>query len=233
MRESFLLAITILLVGTLGCTTFEYEEEIVLDVDGSGTVRFSGSTEILEALHPIGTADLQALTSFFDAPGLDIDSVRETEKGARRFLHVQGSFTDWNSLCRHPAFRYRECRLEQTDDALVLHVSFTGPTTGVPEHVPSDGALALRFHFPSTVRFHNSATGIERGNIIRWERSAEEYFGGAHITADARFERRSVLATTALVLGTAIGAVFLTVLIALVWMVRIGRRQLAAERQSN
>ena len=67
--------------------------------------------------------------------------------------------------------------------------------------------LALRFHFPSSVSFHNSPDGIERGNIIRWERSAEEHFGGEDFIVEARFDKRSVLLTTAAILGAAFALV--------------------------
>ena len=189
----------------------------------------SGSSEILEALHakPATTASMRAR---FLGPGLELDSVRETERDGRRFVHVQGRFDAWNELCAHPAFADRECALETTEDELALRLTLPAPRSAVPEGVPSDALLALRFHFPSSVRFHNSPGGIERGNIIEWERSPSELFQASDLRVEARFERRSVLATTVVVLGTAIAIVVGAVALALWWMVRKGRRQLALER---
>lgn len=221
-------------LASTGCATYEYEEEIFLEVDGSGRIRVSGSSEILTALHELdrtgASSTAAAMSSRFDAPGLEIESVRETERDGRRFVHVQGTFAAWNGLCRHPAFAERDCRLESTDDeALQLLFGLPASPTSLPDGVDDDAPLALRFHFPSTVSYHNSPGGIERGNIIEWERTAAEHFGGADLVVEATFERRSVLATTVVVLGMAIAAVVLSVALALFLMVRKGRRQLALE----
>jgi len=211
-----------------GCTAYEYEEEVFLSVDGSGSLRVSGSTEILKALH-VDPPTVETMTARFRGPGLELDSVRETERDERRFIHVQGRFASWSELCGHPAFDGRECGLTISDDELTLRLTLPAPERAIPEDVPSDAPVALRFHFPSTVRYHNSRGDIERGNIIGWERTASEHFQGSDLVVEARFERRSVLATTLVVLGTAIGIVAGSVAIALAVMVRKGRRQLALE----
>ena len=212
-----------------GCTAYEYEEEVFLGVDGSGSLRVSGSAEILAALHadPATAASMRAR---FLGPGLEVDSVRETERDGRRFVHVQGRFDAWNELCAHPVFANRECALETADDELTLRLTLPAPQRAVPEGVPSDAVLALRFHFPSSVRYHNSRGGIERGNIIEWERSPSQLFEASDLRIEATFERRTVLATTVVVLGTAIAIVVGAVALALWLMARKGRRQLALER---
>lgn len=217
-----------------GCTTYEYEEEVFLAVDGSGRIRVSGSEEMLAALHvdpahPVTTATIAEL---FQGPGVEIDSVRETERRGRRFLHVQGRFDEWNHLCALPAFADRDCRLEMSDEELALYLTLPAPERGIPDRVPADAVLALRFHFPSSVRYHNSPRGIERGNIIEWERSPAELIDESELRVEARFERRSVLASTLVVLGTAFGIVAGAVGLALWLMVRKGRRQLALEGDS-
>lgn len=217
-----------------GCATYEYEEEIFLEVDGSGRLRVSGSREILSALHVAEGGSVGAMRARFEGPGLTIDSVRETERQGRRFVHVQGRFSSWNELCAHPAYRDRECLLQQNPDGeLDLHLNLPSPARSVPEGVPPDAVVAVRLHFPSKVSFHNSTGGIERGNIISWERRVDDHFDSTPLVVDARFERRSVLATTVAVLGTAIAAVLLSVASILLWMVRKGRRQLAAERDAE
>ena len=215
------------------CTSYEYEEEVFLEVDGSGRLRVSGSSEILQALHgpngPNGTTT-SSMTSRFEGRGFELDSVRETEREGRKFVHVQGRFADWNELCAHPAFADRECRLDVTDDdELELTLSLPRPEGDIPEAIPPDATLALRFHFPSTVLYHNSRGDIERGNIIGWERTASEHFDATNLVVEARFERRSVLSTTVVILGTAVAVVLFSVALALFLMVRKGRRQLALE----
>ena len=212
-----------------GCAAYEYEEEVVLGVDGSGSLRVSGSSEMLEAVHALDDAsDLGEVESLFRAPPLELDSIRQTARDGRTFVHVQGTFADWNELCGHPAFRDRDCRLTRADGTLSLYTAIATPGT-LPEGVPADGPVALRIHFPSKVSFHNSATGVERGNIIRWEREASEHVGGPELIVEARFVERSVLATTIVVFGGAFAIVVVTVGVALFWLVRKGRRQLAED----
>jgi len=213
------------------CTSYEYEEEVSLEVDGSGRLRVSGSSEILQALHVIDglSGPNGGMTSRFEGPGFELDSVRETEREGRKFVHVQGRFEDWNELCAHPAFADRECRLDVTDDELDLYLTLPAPEGDIPEGVPPEATLALRFHFPSTVLYHNSRGDIERGNIIAWERTVAEHFDAPNLVVEARFERRSVLATTVVILGTAVAVVLFSVALALFLMVRKGRIQLALE----
>jgi hypothetical protein len=212
------------------CTSYEYEEEVFLEVDGSGRLRVSGSSEILEVLHDLSEGgNTSSMTSRFEGPGFELDSIRETERDGRTFVHVQGRFADWNELCAHPAFAERECRLVVTDDELALTLTLPPPKGDVPEGAPPDATLALRFHFPSAVHYHNARSDIERGNIIGWERSVSEHFDADALVVEARFERRSVLATTAIILGTAVALVLFSVALALFLIVRKGRRELALE----
>lgn len=220
--------------GVGGCVSYEYEEEVFLGVDGSGRLRVSGSSEILEALYGAPPGELRSMRSQFEGDGFEIDSVRETERRGRSFVHVQGRFADWNQACELPAFRDRECSLGVNDDGVLeLRFALPSPQRTVPGGVPSDAILAIRFHFPSTVRFHNSSAGIERGNIIGWKRTVSDHFRGEALVVHARFERRSVLATTAVVIGAAVGIVLLSVTIALFLIVRRGRKQLAREADGS
>lgn len=230
MRTAWLLAAAIALHG---CGTYEYEEEVFLDVDGSGRLRVSGSVPLLEAFH-VSDPSVSSMTAKFEGTGFELESVRETERDGRRFIHVQGSFADWNALCAHPAFTGRDCRLDASSDReLAIHLTLPTPDGGPPANVDADALLALRFHFPSTVSYHNSPSGIERGNIIEWERTVSEQFDATELVVEATFERRSVLATTIGVVGTAVGIVALAVALALYWMVRKGREQLALEADSS
>ena len=231
MRLVFLGAFAFALAA---CESYEYEEEVFLETDGSGNIRISGTHELLGVIHDVQAPGVSSMRARFEDPALRVDSVRETSRDGRRYIHVQGSFEDFNALCRHPAFRARDCGLRREDDRdLSLFLSMPAITAERPSHVEPDDVLAFRFHFPSSVRFHNSRHDIERGNIIRWQRTAAELFGGDELRIEARFERRSVLATTVIVLGTALGLVVLTASVALCWMAWKGRRQLANEKKTE
>lgn len=222
------LALVLLLFFITACTTYEYEEEVFLEVDGSGRFRISGSREALGVLHPLSDVSTDRIRDYFDEPQIELDSVRETERDGRTFIHVQGRFSDWNRFCEHPAFSGRRCALITTPDLLAIESTVPRPMeSDLP--TDADAPIAFRFHFPSTVRFHNSRHGIERGNIVRWQRSMGEHFGSDPLVIRARFEKRSVLETTVRVLLAATGLVVLAVSTIIVLMVRKGRRQLEEE----
>ena len=230
MRVVFLCAFAFAFAA---CESYEYEEEVFLETDGSGNIRISGTRELLGVIHDVEAPAVSSMRAHFEDPALRIDSVRETSRDGRQYIHVLGRFEDFNALCRHAAFRARDCGLRRGDEELSLFLSVPAVTAERPSDVEPDDVLAFRFHFPSSVRFHNSRNDIERGNIIRWQRTAEELFGGDELRIEARFERRSVLTTTVIILGTALGLVVLTASVALYWMTRKGRRQLEDERKAE
>ena len=142
-------ALLLLLVVASGCTTYEYEEEVFLEIDGSGEIRMSGSKEAVAALHGLDPATVETAKALFDGEGVQILSALETERDRREFVHVRARFSDWEKLCRIPAFRDRGCRLAKQTDALELELSLPSPRTAAPESLDPQALLALRYHFPS------------------------------------------------------------------------------------
>ena len=144
---------------------------------------------------------------------------------------VEARFAEWEDLCRTPAFRGRACRLVSGEDglALDLDLSLPSPRESAPESLDPQALLALRYHFPSTIHYHNSPGGIERGNILAWKRTLREHFAGRPLDVEVRFDRRTVLAAAVSILGLSLGLVLASLGTALVLMVRKGRRQLRAE----
>jgi hypothetical protein len=223
MRAAPLLLV---LTAASGCATYEYEEEVFLEVDGSGAIRMSGSEAAIEALHHV---DGKHATSLFDADGVEVVSSRETERDRRKFIHVEARFGAWEDLCAAPVFQGRSCRLVSSEDGLELDLSLASPREAAPERLDPQALLALRYHFPSTIHYHNSPGGIERGNILAWKRTFREHFAGRPLDVEVRFDRRTVLAAAVSILGLSLGLVLASLGTALVLMVRKGRRQLRAE----
>lgn len=219
----------VVLLGASGCTRYEYEEEAFVEIDGSGSIRVSGSQEILEVLVGRPLDSVESLAALVTGGNVSLASARETERDDRRFFHVEGRFHDWNDLCRRPWFRDRRCRLRMEDEEIELLFSFPAPANPIPAAIDPEAVLAVRFHFPSTVHSHNARSDVERGNIVCWERKASEYFRGAPLEVEARFDRQSILSATVRVLLVAVALVAVTVLAALYLMVRRGRRQLATD----
>ncbi len=221
--------VLVFLLAACGCTTYEYEEEVFLEVDGSGEIRVSGSAAAIEALHELGEAGAASptnLAALFDGEGVEIVSALETERERRKFVHVEARFRDWEKLCRTPAFRGRACRLASREGSLALALSLPSPRQAAPEDLDPLAILALRYHFPSTIQYHNSPSGIERGNILAWKRTFREHFAGRPLDVEVRFDRRTILQTTVSVVGLSLALVLGAIATALVLMVRKGRRQL-------
>lgn len=208
-----------------GCTSYEYEEEVFLEVDGSGEIRMSGSTAAIHAIHHVDDGASRA-KALFEAEGVEIVSARETERERRKFVHVEARFGDWDALCRTPAFRGRVCRLTKGEEGLALELSLPSPREAAPDDLDPHAILALRYHFPSTIHYHNSPGGIERGNILAWKHTLREHFAGRPLDVEVRFDRRTILQATVSVLGVSLALVLATIAIALGLMVRKGRRQL-------
>jgi len=223
----------VVLLAASGCTTYEYEEEVFLEVDGSGEMRMSGSTAAVAALHGLEAATAESAKALFEGEGVEILSALETERERRRFVHVEARFSDWEKLCRLPAFRDRGCRLAKGEEDLALELSFPSPRAAAPEGLDPQALLALRYHFPSTIRFHNSPSDIERGNILSWKRTLREHLAGRPLDVEVRFDRRTILAAAVSVMGLALGLVLASIAIALFLMVRKGRRQLRADAISG
>jgi hypothetical protein len=223
----------LLFLAFCGCATYEYEEEVFLEVDGSGEIRMSGSTAAVRALHGLDEAGAGEAKALFEGEGVEVLSALETERDRRKFVHVEARFAGWNELCRLRAFRGRRCLLTKEDEGLGLELSLPSPRAAAPEGLDPQALLALRYHVPSTIRFHNSPGGIERGNILSWKRTLREHFAGRPLDVEVHFDRRTVLAATISVMGLALALVAASIGTALLVMVRKGRRQLRAEAISG
>lgn len=219
----------VLLVVGPGCVSYEYEEEVYLAIDGSGRIRVSGSTAILRALGELEGGGPEGLRAHFEGEGLDVVSVRETERDGRAFLHLRGRFEDWNELCRAKAFQDRGCDIAHENGEIALVTTLPAPEVDLPPGVEPDALVALRFHLPSPVHEHDATLPIGRGNILTWSRTAAELFRGEPLRAEARFDETSTLATTLGILLVAVGLVLASVALAVYLLVRKGRRQLRAD----
>ena len=229
MRQLKLIACSYALACVCACTTYEYEEETTFKTDGSGTLRISGSLDIIKSLY--GVDNPSSISAVFNNTDFLLDTVKRTSRKGRSFVHIQGSFTDWNSFCSHPNFKNRQCYLKDQAKEWDLHLSTSTSQHPPPKNLPSEAMMAFRFRFPSKVVFHNSEFGIERGNIVRWQKPAHQYFQGSNFLVKAKFKKRSVLVTTAFILGTAITLTISIAIITLGCLTLKGKRLLSKERK--
>jgi hypothetical protein len=90
-----------------------------------------------------------------------------------------------------------------------------------------EGLLAVRFHLPSKIYMHTNAhDGVERGNIVSWREDVAR--AGPPLAFGAIIDDRSILFSTVLLFGGAIGLAGLILAVIFTLVARRGRRALAA-----
>lgn len=227
------LLLPFLLAASLrGCVAYEYEHEIWVRVDGSGTVNVTGRPELWTAMKglgrpadPAGTATRESARELFERSGLSVRSVTLTSRGGRDYLFVSADFPDVNRLSGTPAFPDLSIGMRTEKERLVLEGTWRR-APGMPD-VPGlgeDGVMAVRFHLPSKVHGHKNAfAGVERGNIVGWKQDVAAALRGGHLDFGAEMGNRSILFST-------VGLFVASIVIALAllgfllwWTIRRGR----------
>jgi hypothetical protein len=231
-----ILLLLLLVLPSLGCITYEYEHEIWLKVDGSGTVNITGRPALWVAFKglgrmsdPEGTATREAAQALFERSGLRVRRVTLTRRAGEPYLFVSADFDDVNRLAGTPAFPDLQLTLRPEGEHLRLRGTWTppAPTPVVPEK-HREGLMAVRFHLPAKVYGHDNAVeGVERGNIVGWRQTVAEGLSGKGLRVGAEMDQRSILWATVGLFATA-AAIGLSLVFGVLWWVhRRGRRDLA------
>ena len=216
-----------------GRRLYEYEEEIYLDVDGTATVNVNASVPALVALRgadlpvdPLARLDRDRVRAFFSGPGASVTRVSLSRRDGRRFVHVSIDVDDVRRLSNTPPFAWSRYRLDRRDDALEFQQvvgSAAGKDVGDVGWT-GDEAVRFRVHVPSEIPFHNSQSGVERGNILGWDQQLAERAKGTPLEMEFQMEPESILYSTLLLFGGTIVAAALAFGIAIWLFVRKGRR---------
>jgi hypothetical protein len=219
--------------STLGRRLYEYEEEIYLDVDGSATVNVNASVPSLVALRgadlpvdPLARLDREKVRAFFTGPGATVTRVSVSRRDRRRFVHVSIDVDDVRRLPRVPPFAWSSYRLNRRDGVLEFQ-QVVGQASGKAVSDvgwAGDEAVRFRVHVPSEIPFHNSRSGVERGNILGWEQPLAERVKGVPVEMEFQMEPESILYSTLLLFGGTIVAAALAFALAIWLFVRKGRR---------
>jgi hypothetical protein len=226
-------------VAVPGCLSYEYEHEIWLRVDGSGTVNLTGRPALFVAFKgigraedPEGTVTRQAVRQAFEQSGLTVRRVTLTRRRGHQYLFISADFKDLAQLASTPAFRDLKLALRKEGDQLRLDGRWARPRGGTGV-APGDreGLMAVRFHLPSKIYEHrNAAEGVERGNILGWRQDVAAALDGGTLDIGALMDNRSILmSTVVLFVGSILLAVALLTLAFLV-IARKGRQTLEQER---
>ena len=151
-------------VALRGCLTYEYEHEIWLQVDGSGTVNVTGRPGALDRLQEPAPRrerprrDEEGGARALRAVGARVKRVTVTTRGGRPYLFVSADFKDVNRISYTPAFPDLRVGLRHEGGRLLLDGSWQRPIEALPGgERDRDGLMAVRFHLPSKVYGHRRA----------------------------------------------------------------------------
>lgn len=220
-----------------GCLVYEFEHEMWLRVDGSGSLNVTGRPELWAAFKgaggPEGEVTPDALRALFERSGLEVRRVTLTERGGRPYLFVSADFEDVNRLGGSPAFPDLEIGLRREGERLVFEGRWRRAGKGEVAQPPPGELVAFRVHVPSRVYSHkNAADGVERGNILSWRESLESALDGRPLDFGAEIGDSSILrGMLALFAGAiALGGALVAFAIWLLW--RRGRRAVAEDARA-
>ena len=213
---------------------YEYEEDLIVSLDGSATLTVNASIPALVALRGLDldpeseVVDRDRLRALYDSPVARVQSVpRPWTRRDRRFVQINLAVADIRRLQEAAPFSWSQYELAAQNGHHVYRqtVGASALRPGTLESVGWDGTeiVAFRVHFPSRIVEHNARdletdqpTGVSRGNILAWEQHLADRLDGREVTIQVRMESRSILYRTLWLFAGAFLAAVLT-LVALIW----------------
>lgn len=167
----------------------EYEENIKLNADGSGTMSIAYSMD--ESLvNMMGASDTSDNPFKFDkeevkkelqSDNVTVDSVTDFTKDGKKGIHVHLSFKDINKIPQQGMFKDRKFQLSEENGILVYHTTLVGKngkdTTASEENSSNDemaNAMFGNYKFKFSVEMPGdvkevSKDGKIKGKIAKWE----------------------------------------------------------------
>ena len=220
---------------------YEYEEDLTVGIDGSGTLTINASLAALSALRGLdvdpqaSSVDRDRLRALYQSNAARVLSVpRPWTRRGRQFVQINLEFDDVRRLHEVPTLSWS--RYELTDQngqhffRQVVGASALKP--GTLKNVGWDGSeiVAFRLHLPSRILEHNARdleknepTGIHRGNILGWEQHLADRLDGKPVTLEVRMDSQSILYRTLFLFAGAFSAAVLTLVLLIWWTMRKGR----------
>lgn len=208
---------------------YEYEEELVLSLDGSATLTVNASVPALVALRgarlsvdPGAALTRDEVRLLFTGPGVEVASVALSRRSGRRFVHVRLEVDDVRALDRLPMLAWSTYRLEARDDVVEFRQEVGAPAGAAVGDVGWNGTeqVAFRMRLPSRVLYENATSDVERGNILAWEQSLAERLDGVPVSMHVTMAPETILFTTLLLFGATMAAAALAFALVIWWFAR-------------
>ena len=229
--------------GILG-KQYEYEEDLTLGIDGSGTLVVNASLPALAVLRgldvptdPSRRLDADAIRAMFDTPVSNVTRVsRPWRRDGRRFIQIRMEIPDVRRLHEAPPFAWSKYEFGPVDGRHVYKqtVGESAMQPGTLKNYGWDGReiVAFRLHLPSKI-LHHTARDLEtgepadasRGNILAWEQALADRLDGRPVNILVEMESQSILYRTLWLFGGAFTAAVIVLTLLVWWTMRRGRDQ--------
>jgi hypothetical protein len=222
---------------------YEYEEDLTIDLDGSGSLTVNASLAALSALRgldvdPLGqSVDRDRIRTLYESGVTRVKSVpRPWRRRGRQFVQINLEFDDVRKLSQAAPLSWSAYQLGLEGGQHVFRQTVTASALkpGALKNVGWDGSeiVAFRLHLPSRILEHNARdlekdepTGIRRGNILEWEQHLADRLDGRPVTVQVRMESQSILYRTLFLFIAAFAAAVLTLAGLIWWTIRRGSDQ--------
>jgi hypothetical protein len=222
---------------------YEYEEDLTIDLDGSGSLTVNASLAALSALRgldvdPLGqSVDRDRIRTLYESGVTRVKSVpRPWRRRGRQFVQINLEFDDVRKLNQAAPLSWSAYQLGQEGGQHVFRQTVTASALkpGALKNVGWDGSeiVAFRLHLPSRILEHNARdletdepTGIRRGNILSWEQHLADRLDSRPVNVQVRMESQSILYRTLFLFIGAFAAAVLTLAGLIWWTIRRGRDQ--------
>jgi hypothetical protein len=219
---------------------YEYEEDLTIDLDGSGSLTVNASLAALSALRGLDvdplaqSVDRDRIRALYESGVTRVKSVpRPWRRRGREFVQINLEFDDVRKLNQAAPLSWSTYQLGQENGQHVFRQSVTTSALkpGSLKKVGWDGSevVGFRLHLPSRILEHNARdlekdepTGIRRGNILAWEQHLADRLDGRPLTVQVRMESQSILYRTLFLFVGAFAAAVLTLGGLIWWTVRKG-----------
>jgi hypothetical protein len=227
-------------VGDVFGRQYEYEEDLTIDLNGSGRITVNASLAALAALRgldvdPLAQAvDRDRIRAFYESSVTRVRSVpRPWRRRGREFVQINLEFDDVRKLSEAAPLSWSAYQLRQESGQHLFRQTVTASALerGRLQNVGWDGSevVAFRLHLPSRILEHNARdlernepTGIRRGNILAWEQPLADRLDGRPLMAEVRMESESILYRTLFLFAGAFAAALLTLGGLIWWTIRQG-----------
>lgn len=235
------LSILVLALAVRGCVTYDFDHEIWLKTDGSGSLTVTGEPwmwtafkKVGDAKDPEGTVTPEVVRQLFEKSGVEVQNARKTTRAGHTYISVTGRFKNIVALNGTPAFPDLVVSLNREGQRMRLFGVWRRPIPSQSASGHDTGQMALRFHVPSKIYVHrNASLGVERGNILSWIQGVSSGASGAPIDFGATIGTESILGNTLRLFALAVFGACLVIAAALFALSRRRFRVPSTSRQHS